>query len=65
MNTAFLLMAQFGARAVVPLEEEAREYFPIWSRITLTSQTHQRGMPSRLCEPIEAKASREASTSRT
>jgi hypothetical protein len=27
MNTAFLLMAQFGARAVIPLEEVRREYF--------------------------------------
>jgi hypothetical protein len=28
MNTAFLLLAQFGARAVIPLEEVRREYFP-------------------------------------
>lgn len=28
MNTVFLLMAQFGARAVIPIEEVRREYFP-------------------------------------
>jgi hypothetical protein len=28
VNTVFLLMAQFGARAVIPLEEVRREYFP-------------------------------------
>ncbi|WP_175969676.1 pyocin activator PrtN family protein [Burkholderia sp. BCC0322] len=28
MNTAFLLMAQFGARAVIPIEDVRREYFP-------------------------------------
>lgn len=28
MNTVFLLMAQFGARAVIPLDEVRREYFP-------------------------------------
>lgn len=27
MNTAFLLMAQFGARAVIPLEEVRKAYF--------------------------------------
>jgi hypothetical protein len=27
MNTVFLLMAQFGARAVIPIEEVRREYF--------------------------------------
>lgn len=27
MNTVFLLMAQFGARAVIPLDEVRREYF--------------------------------------
>ncbi|WP_042261448.1 pyocin activator PrtN family protein [Paraburkholderia heleia] len=28
MNTAFLLMAQFGARAAVPLSEVQQAYFP-------------------------------------
>ncbi len=28
MNTAFLLMAQYGARAIVPVETVARDYFP-------------------------------------
>jgi hypothetical protein len=28
MNTAFLLMAQYGARAVIPAEEVCRDYFP-------------------------------------
>ncbi|MFM0000188.1 pyocin activator PrtN family protein [Paraburkholderia dipogonis] len=28
MNTIFLLMVQFGGRAVIPLEEVRREYFP-------------------------------------
>jgi hypothetical protein len=27
MNTVFLLMAQFGARAVIPIEEVRKEYF--------------------------------------
>lgn len=27
MNTVFILMAQFGARAVIPIEEVRREYF--------------------------------------
>lgn len=27
MNTVFLLMAQFGARAVIPIEDVRREYF--------------------------------------
>jgi hypothetical protein len=27
MNTVFLLMAQFGARAVIPIDEVRREYF--------------------------------------
>lgn len=27
MNTVFLLMAQFGARAVIPIEEVRRAYF--------------------------------------
>jgi hypothetical protein len=27
VNTVFLLMAQFGARAVIPIEEVRREYF--------------------------------------
>ena len=27
MNTAFILMAQFGAKAVIPLEDVCREYF--------------------------------------
>jgi hypothetical protein len=27
MNTVFFLMAQFGARAVIPLDEVRREYF--------------------------------------
>ncbi|CDY77984.1 hypothetical protein BGLT_06790 [Caballeronia glathei] len=28
MNTVFLLMAQFGARAVIPIDEVCRAYFP-------------------------------------
>ena len=28
MNTAFLLMAQYGGRAVIPVEEVAKDYFP-------------------------------------
>jgi hypothetical protein len=28
MNTAFLLMAQYGARAIIPIEIVARDYFP-------------------------------------
>ena len=28
MNTAFLLMAQYGARAVVPVGDVVRDYFP-------------------------------------
>jgi hypothetical protein len=28
MNTALLLMAQFGPRAAIPLEDVRREYFP-------------------------------------
>ncbi|MBR8142099.1 pyocin activator PrtN family protein [Burkholderia sp. AU19243] len=27
MNTVFILMAQYGARAVVPIEEVCRDYF--------------------------------------
>ena len=27
MNTTFILMAQFGAKAVIPLEDVCREYF--------------------------------------
>ena len=27
MNTVFLLMAQFGARAIIPLDDVRREYF--------------------------------------
>lgn len=27
MNTVFLLMAQFGARAVIPIDDVRREYF--------------------------------------
>ncbi|AMM13895.1 Pyocin activator protein PrtN [Burkholderia sp. PAMC 28687] len=27
MNTVFLLMAQFGAKAVIPIEDVRREYF--------------------------------------
>lgn len=28
MNTAFILLAQYGARAVVPLDQVCRDYFP-------------------------------------
>ncbi|MBD1412908.1 pyocin activator PrtN family protein [Burkholderia contaminans] len=28
MNTAFLLMAQYNARAVIPVDEVCRDYFP-------------------------------------
>lgn len=28
MNTSFLLMAQYNGRAVIPIEEVARDYFP-------------------------------------
>ena len=28
MNTAFLLMAQYGGRAVIPLEKVQEDYFP-------------------------------------
>lgn len=28
MNTAFLLMAQYEARAIIPVEMVARDYFP-------------------------------------
>ncbi|KVM66541.1 Pyocin activator protein PrtN [Burkholderia ubonensis] len=28
MNTVFLLLAQFGARAIIPLDDVRREYFP-------------------------------------
>lgn len=28
MNTAFLLMAQYGATAVIPLDAVCRDYFP-------------------------------------
>jgi len=28
MNTLFLLMAEFGARAVIPIDEVRRSYFP-------------------------------------
>lgn len=28
MNTAFLLMAQYGGRAVIPLEKVREDYFP-------------------------------------
>ena len=27
MNTPFILMAQFGARAIIPIDEVCREYF--------------------------------------
>jgi len=27
MNTRFLLMAQYGARAIIPLDDVARDYF--------------------------------------
>lgn len=27
MNTAFILMAQYGARAVIPIEDVCRDYF--------------------------------------
>ena len=27
MNTAFLLMAQYGGRAIIPIEEVCRDYF--------------------------------------
>ena len=27
MNTAFLLMAQYGGRAIVPIEDVCRDYF--------------------------------------
>jgi adenosine deaminase len=27
MNTAFLLMAQYGGKAVIPIEEVCRDYF--------------------------------------
>jgi hypothetical protein len=28
MNTAFILLAQYGPRAVVPLDQVCRDYFP-------------------------------------
>jgi len=28
MNTAFILLAQYGARAVIPLDYVCRDYFP-------------------------------------
>lgn len=28
MNTAFLLMAQYNGRAVIPVEEVVKDYFP-------------------------------------
>jgi hypothetical protein len=28
MNTAFILMAQFGAKAVIPTADVCRDYFP-------------------------------------
>lgn len=28
MNTAFILLAQYGARAVIPLDQVCRDYFP-------------------------------------
>lgn len=28
MNTAFLLMAQYGAMAVIPIDKVVRDYFP-------------------------------------
>uniref|UniRef100_UPI003735752C pyocin activator PrtN family protein n=1 Tax=Burkholderia multivorans TaxID=87883 RepID=UPI003735752C len=28
MNTVFLLLAQFGARAIIPLDDVRTEYFP-------------------------------------
>ncbi len=29
MNTRFMLMAQYGARSIIPLEEVARDYFSL------------------------------------
>jgi hypothetical protein len=28
MNTAFILLAQYGARAVIPINDVCRDYFP-------------------------------------
>jgi hypothetical protein len=28
MNTTFILLAQYGARAVIPLDQVCRDYFP-------------------------------------
>jgi hypothetical protein len=28
MNTAFLLMAQYGGKAIIPINEICRDYFP-------------------------------------
>ncbi|AXF05764.1 pyocin activator PrtN family protein [Paraburkholderia hospita] len=28
MNTAFILMAQYGAKAIIPIDEVRRDYFP-------------------------------------
>lgn len=29
MNTRFMLMAQYGARAIIPIDEVARDYFSL------------------------------------
>ncbi|HDR9065530.1 TPA: pyocin activator PrtN family protein [Burkholderia contaminans] len=39
MNTAFLLMAQYNARAVIPVDEVCRDYFPHLSTDKLIRKT--------------------------
>lgn len=48
MNTTFLLLAQYGARAIVPLEEVCRDYF----RHLTPQQLMRRAMTGEIDLPI-------------
>lgn len=42
MNTAFILMAQCGAKAIIPIDEVCRDYFPHLEADKLLRKTTRR-----------------------
>jgi hypothetical protein len=48
MNTAFILLAQYDGRAVIPIETVAKDYFPHINATGLVGKSRAARLPCRL-----------------
>lgn len=55
MNTAFLLMAQYEGRAIIPVEDVCRDYFPHLNRTKFLRKIRSGELPLTVVEIEESQ----------